>query len=224
MTSMTDARSDPHASLPMLLSGAPLESASMALVLVHGRGGSAEGMLPVARAADARDAALIAPRAAGGTWYPNRFLDPMSTNEPGLSSALASLDRAVALAIDAGIPAERIVLVGFSQGACLSLEYAARHGRRYGGVASLAGAVVGDEGDVRVDAGLLGGTPILLACGDADAHIPEARVRASAALLEARGGVIDLRIYPGLGHDIVGDEIEALRAMVDHVRRAESGG
>lgn len=218
LTASPPAHTDPHGGESPLVSGAPLNQATIALVLVHGRGGSAEGMVPIARAAKADDAALIAPRAAGGSWYPNRFLDPMSTNEPYLSSALDAVQRAVGLALSSGIPSERVLLVGFSQGACLSLEWVARHGQRYGGVAALAGALPGDPADPRADVGDLAGTPVLLACGDADAHIPEARVRATAAQLSQRGAAVDLRIYPGVDHTIVGDQLSALRAMIQTLR------
>jgi len=211
------AMRDPHAQESPLVAGVPLAEARLALILVHGRGGSADGMLPIARAARADEAALIAPRALDGSWYPNRFLSPMETNEPYLSSALASLERAIEDVVAAGINHDRIVLVGFSQGACLSLEYAARNGRRYGGVAALAGALIGDDRDTRRDAGDLAGTPILLACGDADAHIPETRVRASATLLGHRGAAVDLRIYPGVEHTVVADQLSALRAMISAV-------
>ncbi len=213
---------DMHAHEKPLVSGVPLSVAPYALVLVHGRGGSADGMLPIARAAGATDAALFAPRAADGSWYPNRFLDPMDSNEPFLTSALASIDRTLRDIIAGGVPAKRIVLVGFSQGACLSLEYAARHAQRLGGVAALAGALIGDEHDARDGdrqyVGDFAGTPVFLGCGDADSHIPEARVRASAALLGQRGAAVDLRIYPGIGHNIIGDQLDALRAMVSVVR------
>jgi len=209
---------DPHSELEPLISGVPLSEASYALVLVHGRGGSADGMLPIARTGGATDAYLIAPRATGGTWYPRRFLDPMASNEPYLSSALASVGRAVNSVLDAGIPPHRIILVGFSQGACLTLEFAARNAQRYGGVAALAGALVGDDADARKDAGDFAGTPILLACGDNDDHIPEAKVRKAATMLTAQGAAVDMRIYPGVTHTIVGDQIEALRVMVDTVR------
>ncbi len=218
MTVNVTSTIDPHATLAPLVSGVPLPEASYALVLVHGRGGSADGMLPIARAAGATDAALIAPRAEDGSWYPNRFLAPMASNEPYLSSALASVGRAVTSVLDAGIPPHRIILVGFSQGACLALEFAARNAQRFGGVAALAGALVGDDADVRQDAGDFAGTPILLACGDADDHIPEAKVRKAAVMLAAQGASVDLRIYPGIAHTIVGDQIDALRAMVDAVR------
>jgi predicted esterase len=208
----------PHRMQPLLVDGVPLAEARYALVLVHGRGGSAEGMLPIALNSGASDAALVAPRAAGGTWYPNRFRDSMASNEPHLSAALLAVHSAVEHVRAAGIRDDRILLVGFSQGACLMLEYAARHAHRFGGVAALAGALIGDERDVRHDEGDFAGTPVLLACGDHDDHIPEARVRLSAQLLSAQGAVVDLRIYPGITHTIVGDQLDALRAMIDVVR------
>lgn len=207
----------PHAGLAPLEAGVALDRASHALVLVHGRGGSAEGMFPIARAARATEAALIAPVAADNSWYPARFLAPQAQNEPWLSSALAAVGAAVARARDAGIAESRIVLVGFSQGACLSLEYAARRaaqGARFGAVAAFAGALVGDPAVPRHDTGTLHGTPVLLACGDADAHIPEASVRASAEVFTALGAAVDLRIYPRVGHDIVADEIRWLSEQV----------
>lgn len=212
----------PHTGLAPVLGGVPLAEATHALVLTHGRGGSAEGMLPIARAAKATGAALIAPVASGNSWYPDRFLAPMAHNEPWLSSALASVDAAVAEVVSAGIPRERVILVGFSQGACLTLEYVARQaaaGVRFGGVAALAGALIGSDEEVArwrtSDAsGDLHGTPVLLACGTADAHIPEARVRGSAEVFTSLGATVDLQLYPGVGHDIVGDEIARLTRMV----------
>ena len=207
----------PHGHLDPLTAGVPLEQASYAIILVHGRGGTAEGMLPVARAAKASGAALVAPVALGNSWYPNRFLAPVASNEPWLSSALASLEAAVARVRAAGIPLHRTVLVGFSQGACLSLEYAARVAAadvQLGAVIAMAGALIGDPAVVRHDRGSLQGTPVVLACGDADAHIPEALVRRSAEQFAALGAAVDLRIYPGVGHDITGDQIAALAHVV----------
>ena len=214
----------PHAGQAPLVAGTPLDQALYALVLVHGRGGSAEGMLPIAKAAKATDAALVAPVAVGNSWYPKRFLDPREQNEPWLSSALASVGAAVDQVRTAGIPSERIILVGFSQGACLMLEYAttaAKTNVRFGGVAALAGGLIGNPLVPRDDHGSLGGTPVLLACGNADGHIPEAIVRSSADVFRTLGAAVDLRIYPGIGHDIVGDEIDALAEMVNTLRGAQ---
>jgi phospholipase/carboxylesterase len=211
----------PHGAEAPVVAGAPLDVASYALVLVHGRGGTADGMLPIARAARATDAALVAPAAAGNSWYPQRFLAPVAANEPWLSSALAAIDGAMERVRAAGIPDERIVLVGFSQGACLSLEYvaraAARHAR-FGGVVAMAGALIGDPSAPRQHTGSLNGTPVVLACGDADMHIPEALVRRSADMFTALGATVDLRIYPGVGHDITGDQIAALADIVEQLR------
>lgn len=231
------AMSGPHAGETPLLAGARLGEAAYALILVHGRGGTPEGMVPIARAAraigGANDAAIIAPRAHGNSWYPYRFLAPRADNEPWLSSALAAVGHAVDMARGAGIPADRIVLVGFSQGACLSLEYLATRAVssatvgdvRLGGVMAMAGALIGDPAAPRVATaeqvdvlGGMSGMPVILACGDADPHIPEPLVRESAAYFAALGARTDLRIYPGVGHDIVGDEIEALRGLVEEVR------
>jgi predicted esterase len=224
---MIDPRSDgtdPHAGQPPATAGVPVDMAAYALVLVHGRGGTPEGMLPVARAAGAADGFVLAPRAAGGEWYPLRFLAPAAQNEPWLSSALGAIGRTVDAIRAHGIPADRIILAGFSQGACLILEYAARHPARFGGIAALAGAMVGDPRERPAYAGSLAGTPVLLACGDADEHIPESYVRDSAAVMTGLGAAVDLRIYPGLGHSIAGDQLDALRDMLDAVRASVPAG
>jgi len=218
-----DRSSDPHGAEAPVTAGLPLSSAAFALILVHGRGGSAEGMLPLARASGASDAAVIALSAAGNSWYPNRFLAPTSQNQPWLSSALAAVDRTVEGAIAAGIPAERVLLVGFSQGACLSLEYAARHPRRLGGVAALAGGLIGEKREQNYS-GDMAGTPVLLACGDADEHIPVELVRSSADVFSTLGANVDMRVYPGINHTIVGDQLEALRDMIDAVRATVPAG
>ncbi len=215
---MTVMLNDPHAGIAPLLTGAPLSSATYALVLVHGRGGSAESMVPLAKTAGAMDGAIIAPRAAESSWYPDRFLAPVERNEPWLTSALASVHSALTSVVDAGIPLDRIIIAGFSQGACLSLEYVARNPARYGGVAALAGALIGADAGVRTLGPALAGTPVLLACGDQDAHIPEARVRSAGAAFLSSGAEVDVRIYEGLGHTVVEDQVDALRAMIDSVR------
>lgn len=211
----------PHALETPLIAGAAVGTATIAIILVHGRGGSAEGMVPIARAAGALDTLLIAPRANSGSWYPDRFLAPFKNNEPYLTSALKAIGRSVDQAIGAGISIHNIMLVGFSQGACLALEYAARHAQRYGGVVAFAGARLGDVYDPSVNHGTFNGTPIFLGCANDDPHIPEARVRESAQQLADQGAVVDLRIYDGGGHNIVGDQIDALRAMVQLLREEQ---
>ncbi len=214
---------DPHGGEAPMLTGVALHRAAFAVVMVHGRGDTPRGLLPLARASGAMDGAVIIPAAQGNSWYPHRFRDPVASNEPWLTSALAAIDRAVQMATDAGVPASRIVLTGFSQGACLSLEYVWRTPRRYGAVAALAGALIGDDRSVRAASLSISGTPVLLACGDADPHIPESHVRDSALSMSASGALVDLRVYSGVGHSIVADQIEALRALVDAVRAGGLG-
>lgn len=209
---------DPHGDQPLLLAGESLGSAQIALVLVHGRGDTPERMLPIARAAKATDVAILAPRAAGKSWYPHRFSAPLATNQPFVDSALTSIDRAIRCAEDAGIPRSRTVIAGFSQGACLSLEYAVRNGTRYGGVVAMAGSLMGEPTDERMDAGNLERTPVVLSCGDADEYFPEALVRGALCSVGARGAETTFTLYRGVGHSIVGHQLETLQAIVDALR------
>jgi phospholipase/carboxylesterase len=205
---------DLHQGQPVLARGRPLGEARAAMVLVHGRGDSAGGIMGLAGELPHPDFAYLAPQAAGGTWYPNRFVAPLASNEPWLSSALRRLAELLAQVEAAGVPPERTILLGFSQGACLALEYAARNARRYGGVAGLSGGLIGPDGTPRDYAGSLAGTPVLLGCSDVDFHIPLERVRESAAVLGRLGAQVDERIYPGMGHTVNQDEVDAVRAMM----------
>lgn len=204
----------PHEGMPVATAGLPLAAARAALVLVHGRGATADGILELADDLGHEGFAYLAPQAEDGTWYPLRFLAPFEDNEPELSSSLALLADLLAQVEAAGVPPERTVLAGFSQGACLALEYAARNARRYGGVVAFSGALMGDAGEPREDSGAFAGTPIFLGCSDRDPHIPRDRVAASAALLERQGARVTERIYRGLGHTLNDDEMEHARAML----------
>src|SRR5690349_13157549 len=201
----------------VLVAGEELARARGAVVLVHGRGGSAEDMLALAREWQTAGLALLAPQAAGNTWYPYSFLAPLAQNEPALSSALATVDAVLARVTAAGIPAERTVLLGFSQGACLALEYAARNARRYGGLVGLSGGLIGPEGTPRDYPGTIDGTPVFLGCGDVDPHVPKRRVDETAGVLERLGARVTERIYPGMGHTINADEITATRTLLGAV-------
>ena len=205
---------DPHAGLPVLSVGAPLAEARLAMVMVHGRGASAESILALSRELDADDVAFLAPQAAGGTWYPYGFMSPIAANEPGITSAMRSLTRVLEQIASARIPLQRTFLLGFSQGACLATEFIARNAQRYAGVASLSGGLIGPNETPRDYPGSLGGTPVFLGCSDVDGHIPAARVRESAAVLRRLGAEVTLRLYPGMGHLVNGDEIETVRTMV----------
>ncbi|WP_336002622.1 alpha/beta hydrolase [Halorientalis halophila] len=207
----------PHQDQPLVTDGTDLDAADAAVVLVHGRGASARSILGMGREVHRDGVALLAPQAARSTWYPNSFLEPVERNEPGRSSGLRAVGDAVETAIDAGIPAEKILLVGFSQGGCLASEYVARNPRRYGGLAVLSGGLIGDTVDeaAYLDVeGDLAGMPVFLGCSDVDPHIPEERVHETAEVLDALDGDVTTRIYEGMGHGVNEDELEALSGMV----------
>ena len=205
---------DPHDAQPVLHYGAPVESARLAAIFVHGRGASAEDILGIAPELGADDVAYLAPQAANHTWYPYSFLAPIEKNEPWLTSALGLLAKLAANLAGHGYGSERIVLLGFSQGACLSLEFAARNPRRYAAVVGLSGGLIGPPSTPRDYPGSLTGTPVFLGCSDIDPHIPLERVRETAGVLRRMGATVDERIYNGMGHTISGDELEAVRALV----------
>jgi predicted esterase len=215
-TTMTgrDSASSPHVGEPVLAAGEPLEQARAALVLVHGRGASAANILELAAELRAPGFAYLAPQATGGSWYPYSFLVPLERNEPCLSAALAALGALVARIAAAGVPPERTVLLGFSQGACLTLEFAARNARRYGGLVGLSGGLIGPDGTPRDYAGSLAGTPVFLGCSDVDPHIPRPRVEHTAAVLRALGAEVTMQLYPNLGHTVNEDEMEHVRGLL----------
>ena len=211
----------PHQGERVVASGAPLDRARGAVVMVHGRGASPESILTLVPALDRPDFAYLAPAARGGTWYPGSFMAPIPGNEPGISSGMRAIAEALASVQAAGIPPERTVLLGFSQGACLSLEFAARHARRYGGVATLSGGLIGPDGTPRDYEGSMDGTPVFLGCSDVDFHIPKERVEESAEVMRRLGARVTMRLYPGMGHLVNDDEIAHVRAMLDGVVPAE---
>jgi predicted esterase len=205
---------DPHRDQPVLIRGPEATAARLAVILVHGRGGSAEDLLALAGDIGWNDVRYLAPQAAGHTWYPYSFLSPIDRNEPHLSSALNRLATLVASLQDQGIPANRIGLLGFSQGACLSLEFAARHARRYAALVGLSGGLIGPPGTTRQYAGTMEGTPVFLGCSDVDPHIPVERVRETSAVFRTLGAAVDERIYPGMGHIVNTDEMTAVRQLL----------
>ncbi len=210
-------QNDPHAEQPILTAGRPLAEARAALVLIHGRGASAAGILELAGELPHERVAYVAPQAAGGTWYPFSFLAPIERNEPYLSSALKRVGDVVTQVEAAGVPVERIVLLGFSQGACLASEFVARNARRYGGLIAFSGGLIGPDGTPRDYIGALDGMPVFLGCSDVDPHIPVARVHESAEVLERLGGAVTKRIYPGMPHTINSDEIRWARELLQRV-------
>ena len=182
--------------------------------MIHGRGASADSILTLADELRLDDVAYVAPQAAGNTWYPFSFLSPIPRNEPGITSGMGVIASLIARLREEGVGAERIALLGFSQGACLSLEFAARHARRYAGVFALSGGLIGPPGTPRAYTGGFAGTPVFLGCSDVDAHIPVERVHESADVFRRMGATVDARIYPGMGHLVNADEIAAVRALL----------
>ncbi|MEO8973259.1 MAG: dienelactone hydrolase family protein [Ktedonobacteraceae bacterium] len=204
----------PHQGQPVLFSGEPLKTARAAMIMVHGRGASAEDILALAREFPAPGFAYLAPQAARHEWYPFSFMAPLESNEPGLSSGLAVIASLLSQVAEADIPAERTILLGFSQGACLSLEFAARNARHYGGVVGLSGGLIGPSGTPRDYPGSLEHTPIFLGCSDSDFHIPRPRVELSAQVLQQLGGNVTMRLYPNMGHIVNRDEVRMVREIV----------
>jgi phospholipase/carboxylesterase len=205
---------NPHQGQPIRIAGEPLKSAKAAMLMVHGRGARAEDILTLADQLHQPGFAYLAPQAAGNTWYPNRFLVPLAENEPWLSSALSFVGEVLNQIINAGIPAERIMLLGFSQGACLTLEFAARNAHRYGGIVGLSGALIGPDDTVRDYAGLFFETPVFLGCSDVDFHVPKERVAESAGVFMRMGGKVETRLYPNHDHSVNQDELDFVRGMM----------
>jgi predicted esterase len=197
--------------------GKPLDEAQAVMILIHGRGASAASILRLAEELYHPGFAYLAPQAPDRSWYPLPFLAPLEQNEPALSAALDTVGAVLDQVIDAGIPAENVILAGFSQGACLSAEFLARRAQRLGGLIVFSGGLIGPPGTPRDYTGSLAGTPVLIGCGDTDPHIPGERVDETAAVLTALGGVVDKHIYPGMGHMINADEIEQARSIVEAV-------
>jgi predicted esterase len=207
---------NPHQGQGVLRGGPPPDKARAALVLLHGRGASAEDIFPLGEevASGLDGVTLLAPQASGNAWYPQRFLAPIAQNEPYLTSALGVVAALVAELGKAGIGPEKVILAGFSQGACLALEFAARNPRRYGGVAGLSGALIGPPGAVRQLSGNLAGTPVYLGCSDRDFHIPLTSVTESAGVFRTLGAEVTESIFPGMGHTVNSEELAAVRRLV----------
>jgi len=196
-------------------SGAPLARASRAMILLHGRGAPPEDVEELARHLHTEGMALAAPAATGRTWYPRSFLAPESENQPWLDSALALVHGTLDTIEAAGITPERTFLLGFSQGACLSLESVARRPCRYGGVFALSGGLIGLGVNRRDFPGDLAGTPVVMGCSDVDPHIPRERFEASARVLVGMGADVRATLYPGFGHAVNQDEIDQINGVLD---------
>ena len=214
---MSELIPGPHQGQPLLAAGRSLEEASAAMVLVHGRGATAQSILELGAVLNHPNLAYLAPQASGNSWYPYSFLAPIPQNEPGITSGLQALGEAVAAIEAAGIPAEKIIVGGFSQGACLASEFVARHAQRYGGLLAFSGGLIGPPGTPRLYQGSLDGMPVFIGCSDIDPHIPVERVTETADTLTDLGATVTKKIYPGMGHTIIQDEIDQAMQIVQRV-------
>jgi predicted esterase len=210
----------PHAGQPVAEAGAPLGKAPAAVIMVHGRNAGPANILDLVPRLDRQALTYLAPAAANRTWYPHSFMADVASNEPGISSGLSVLAALVSRVETAGVPRSRIVLLGFSQGACLTGEFAVRHAARYGGVVLFSGGVIGPPGTTWDYPGRFDGTPVFLGCSDRDSHVPESRVTESAELFARMGASVTKRIYPGMGHVVNDDEIRIAQRILD----AAAGG
>jgi predicted esterase len=203
-----------HEDQPVYSSGAKLEDASAAMILLHGRGAGAQDILSLSTYLDQPGLAFLAPQAEGYTWYPNRFIFPIEQNEPYLSSALKTIDRIVKEVEAGGIKTDKIFIGGFSQGACLASEYVIRNPRRYGGLIAFSGGYIGPLNVQRTSSGDLAQMPAFLGCSNVDPHIPLQRVKETSALLSGMGARVTEKIYPDMGHTVNDDEIQAAKALL----------
>ncbi len=211
---MTMRANGPHQGQPLLQRGKPLAEAKAAMFLIHGRGATAQSILELATVLPHPEMAYVAPQAQGNTWYPQSFMAPMPQNEPWLSSALQTVADTVAKVEEAGIPADKLIIAGFSQGACLASEFVARNARRYGGLLLFSGGLIGPPGTPREYDGSLDGTPVFIGCSDVDFHIPVERVEETAVTLTNLGATVNKKIYPNMGHTIIQDEIDEAQKIV----------
>ena len=209
-----------HQGQPVLAVGKPLDAAKAVMIMIHGRGASAESILSLVPEIEEPDFAFIAPQAAGGTWYPYPFMEPVERNEPYLSSALAVITGLVDQVLGQGFVTQQIMLLGFSQGACLVSEWAVRNPKRYGAVIALSGGLIGDK--LVQPPGSFDDAIFFFGCSDTDSHIPKSRVEESAAVVKAMGGDVIKRLYPKMGHTINHDETAFIHGVMTEVVRGEN--
>ena len=211
----SNTASGPHAGRPVLTTGKPLGQSPVVVIMIHGRGAGPENILELASALAQPDVTYLAPAAANNTWYPNSFMSDIARNEPYLSSALSVVKSLVSQVEASGIRRDRIVILGFSQGACLTTEFAIRNASPFGGFVAFSGGAIGPPGTKWDETGRFDGTPIFFGCSNVDPHIPEPRVIESAELCERMGATVTRRIYPGMGHLVNDDEIAWARALLE---------
>jgi len=197
----------------IVTAGVPVDQAKSALIMIHGRGASAESMVPLSRYLELKDAAIFAPQATKHSWYPTSFIEPVELNQPALDSALEVIDSLVKDIIKAGIPAAQIYFLGFSQGACLTLEYVTRNAEKYAGVIAFTGGLVGKQIELDNYKGDFGQTTVLITTGDPDPHVPLKRVKESAGIIEGMNARLHVVAYPGKQHTITNEEINLANSI-----------
>ena len=204
----------PHAGRPVVRLGAPLAAARAAVIMIHGRDAAPKNIVDLVPAIEQPEVAYLAPAAAGGTWYPLGFMAPIEQNEPGITSGISVIHSLIDEVLAAGVRAEHVMLLGFSQGACLACTAAQRRPRRYGGVMIFSGGLIGPPNSAWSEDGGFHSTPVFLGCSDVDSHVPESRVRETAAVFLRMGADVTTRIYPGMGHLVNDDEIAVARGLL----------
>lgn len=206
---------NPHLAIPLRSSGAPLADDNPVILAVHGRNQGPDDILDVVASLDWPEATVVVPTADAATWYPDGFMVPFEANEPRLTHALDAVDEWVRGLAETGVARDRLVLLGFSQGACLVAEYTIRNPARYRGIAILTGGAIGPEGTTwDEDAGSFDGTPVFFGTSDVDAWVPEARVHETAAVFDRMGAAVTLRVYPLMPHHVSAREAADCRAAL----------
>jgi phospholipase/carboxylesterase/glyoxalase family protein len=207
----------PHAGQRIVRQGAPLGTARAAVIMIHGRGAAPENILDLVPEIGHPAVAYLAPAAAGGTWYPQSFMAPIAANEPGITSGISVVHSLIDEVLAAGTPADRVLLLGFSQGACLACTAAQRRSQRYGGVVVYSGGLIGPPGTSWNESGSFHSAPVFLGCSDSDPHIPESRVRETASVFDRMRAEVTTRIYPGMGHLVNAEEIAVTRELLGRI-------
>lgn len=205
---------EPHVGQPIETTGRPLGEGRAVMIMIHGRQAAPVNILQLVDSLSQPEFTYIAPAAADNTWYPYSFMADKEQNEPGISSGVAVIDGVVSDVVNKGILKDHIVLLGFSQGACLTAEYAVEHADRFGGVILYSGSVIGPPGTTWAYGGSFDGTPIFMGCSDVDSHVPMERIEEGAAVFERMGAIVTKRIYPGMGHQINDDEIAFTQGLM----------
>lgn len=198
----------------IISTGKPLSEADKAVIFIHGRGGSAQDILGLSKELNVKNYALLAPQATNNTWYPLSFLAPIQQNEPWLSSAILIVSDLVTEINNAGIHSSNIYFVGFSQGACLSLEFVTRNARLWGGVAAFTGGLIGDKIYTEHYSGDFAGTPVFIGTSDPDSHVPVERVNTTANLMQSMNAKVTEKIYLNMGHTIIKEEIDLVNELI----------